>query len=85
MSFRKKVAIALPREVSGPVSPFTEARLGPDEALEIDCEDIRKLADSSADFVKGFVVIESKVELDVVAMYTAPVPPIKSKRCTRNE
>ncbi len=71
IGFRKKVAIALPRETAGPVSRFTDAKLGPDEVLEIDCEDIRRLADSPADLVKGFVVIESKVELDVVAVYTA--------------
>jgi hypothetical protein len=71
VTFRKKVAIALPHETPGRVSPFTDAKLGPDEALEIDCEDIHRLADDPADFLKGFVVIESKVELDVVAVYTA--------------
>lgn len=34
--FRKKVAIALPGEQPGRVSPFFEAKLGPDEAFEID-------------------------------------------------
>ena len=47
------------------------AELGPDEALEIDCPDISKLAHTDAGFLKGFVVIESEVELDVVAVYTA--------------
>ncbi len=71
VGFREKVAVALPHETPGRVSPFTDAKLGPDEALEIDCEDIRRLANSPTNFVKGFVVIESKFELDVVAVYTA--------------
>ena len=33
--FRKKIAVALPSEKAGPVSRFFEARLGPDEALEM--------------------------------------------------
>jgi len=49
---------------------FFEARLGPDEALEIDCPDILKHAGTER-FLKGFVVIESQSELDVVAVYTA--------------
>jgi hypothetical protein len=71
IGFRKKVAIALPSEKPGPVSKFFDARLGPDQALEIDCRDIFAHIQSTADFLKGFVVIESDVELDVVAVYTA--------------
>ncbi len=40
IKFRKKIAIALPNEKPGPVSPFFEAKLDSDEAFEIDCEDI---------------------------------------------
>jgi Concanavalin A-like lectin/glucanases superfamily len=69
--FRVKVAIGLPGLKPGPVSKFHVATLGADEALEIDCHDIHKLAEYRADFVKGFVVIESETELDVVAVYTA--------------
>jgi len=71
VSFRKKIAIALPHEQPGPVSEFFEAKLDRDEALEIDCEDIFKHANADTDFLKGFVVIQSPVELDVVAVYTA--------------
>jgi hypothetical protein len=71
VTFRKKVAVALPGEKPGRVSSFFDARLGPDEALEIDCPDIRKHAETDDGFIKGFVVIESPVELDVVAVYTA--------------
>src|SRR5262245_34246500 len=74
VSFRKKFAVALPNEQPGPVTRFFEARLGPDQALEIDCEDIVEHVRTTGffrSFVKGFVVIESPVELDVVAVYTA--------------
>lgn len=71
ISFRKKIAVALPHEKPGPVSQFFDARLGPDEALEIDREDIFRHAEQRVDFLKGFVVIQCDVELDVVAVYTA--------------
>jgi len=69
--FRKKIATALPSEQPGPVTKFFDARLGPDEALEIDRGDIFKHARQDADFLKGFVIIESEIELDVAAVYTA--------------
>jgi hypothetical protein len=75
ISFRKKFAVALPRERPGPVTRFFDGKLKPDQAMEIDCADIRRRiiesANFTADFLKGFVVIESKVELDVIAVYTA--------------
>lgn len=72
VTFRWKVAVARPGLEAGPVSEFSAARLGPDEALEIDCADIRCLSRRRDDFLKGFVVIQvTSVELDVVAVYTA--------------
>lgn len=71
INFRKRFAIALPGERPGPVSEFFDARLSPNQALEIDCEDIFKHTQSTARFLKGFAVVESDVELDVVAVYTA--------------
>lgn len=77
VGFRVKVAVALPGLQPGPVSEFHDAQLGPDEALEIDCPDIfnpeifKFPEPIRRGFLKGFVVIESKVELDVVAVYTA--------------
>jgi hypothetical protein len=67
--FKRKVATALPGE-GGQVTPFAEARLKPDQALEIDCPEILRQA-GNQDFLKGFTVIVSTVELDVVAVYTA--------------
>jgi hypothetical protein len=37
--------------------------------LEIDCQEIRARTQLTG-FVKGFVIIESNFELDVVAVYT---------------
>jgi hypothetical protein len=75
--FQKKVAVALPGERAGPVSRFYEAQLRPDQALEIDCPDILGHAQAHG-FLKGFVVIESPVELDVVAVYSAGHPQVET-------
>ena len=73
--FRKKFVIAPPFEKPGPPPNVAGADLGPDQAFEIDCEDILKHLvvgeQPTPAFVKGFVVIESRAELDVVAVYTA--------------
>jgi hypothetical protein len=49
--------------------------LGPEEGLEVDCRDIRRLLDVAEErepFVKGFVVIKTPGDdLDVVGVYTA--------------
>jgi hypothetical protein len=71
VKFRKKIAIALPEEQPGPVTEFFDAKLGPDQALEIDRKDIFRHAKQMVEFLKGFVIIESEIELDVVAVYTA--------------
>jgi hypothetical protein len=43
----------------------------PDEALEIDCQNVFQTFPAPPPaFVKGYVVLESDVELDVVAVYT---------------
>ena len=70
MGFRKKFSVALPKETAGPVSDFVEGRLGPYESLEIDCPDIRNHLKLDWEFLKGFVIIESKVKLNIVAVYT---------------
>lgn len=70
-NLRWKVAVAL-RGEQGPVSNFTRmTRLGPDGAMDIDCDLARQLFPNLPPFFTGFVVIESDIELDVVAVYTA--------------
>ena len=71
IGFKKKFAIALPGEQPGPISKFSDSKLGPDQAFEIDCPDILRRTGTKGGFLKGFVVIESALELDVVAVYTA--------------
>ena len=72
IAFKKKYAIALPLPERGRHTQFFDVGLDADQALEIDCRDVFKLTSdiSRADFRKGFVVIESDVELDIVAVYT---------------
>jgi hypothetical protein len=78
--FKKKIAVALPSEKPGPVSKVFEASLEADQALEIDCQDISKHVLPLPPLpmppkpLKGFVIIESKVMLDVVAVYTVADP-----------
>ena len=72
VTFRKRFSVALPNERPGNVSEQTRNQLGPWEALEIDCEDIAKHTKMPEGcFIKGFAVLESEVELDVIAVYTA--------------
>ncbi len=56
---------------AGKISRFTEIKLGPDQAVSINCAQIRELLGTRPDFIDGFTLIESNVELDVVAVYTA--------------
>ena len=66
-----KFASTLPDGKSGPVSRFSEIKLGADETISLDCSAVYKLLHAKPGFVDGFAVIESDVEQDVVAVYTA--------------
>jgi hypothetical protein len=70
VSFRFKVATALPGGKPGPISKFFDLRLGPDEALSIDCAEIMRILDGKFTLADGFLVIESDTDLDVVAVYS---------------
>jgi hypothetical protein len=77
--FCKKAVVALPERVfpRGPVSRFKADKLEPNQALEVDCSDIVTLFAETPGtaplprFIKGFVEINSPVELSVTAVYTA--------------
>jgi len=76
VEFCKKAVVALPERIlpRGPVSPIKFDALGPDQALEVDCTDIASLFPAGTKlppFIKGFVEINSPVELSVTAVYTA--------------
>ena len=72
VSFRKKAVVAFSQasEERGPISEWRDERLRSDEALDVDCLDVQKLLGGTQPIGDGFVVIESKVPLDVVAVYT---------------
>jgi len=75
-AFLQKVAIALPQDRErGPVTRKIEQKLGPNQAVEVDCYNIVAILQGTpsakAEFLKGFLVIESPVELEVTAVYTA--------------
>jgi hypothetical protein len=73
---QKRFVIALPGEAVGRKSGFVPEDLRADDAMEIDCPDIvRRLDIRIGQFVKGFVVIRSTAELDVVAVYTSATAP----------
>ena len=75
-TFQQKVAIALPQDQPrGPVTKLIDTNLGPNQAVEVDCYNIVAILQGTpsakAEFLKGFLVIESPVELEVTAVYTA--------------
>jgi len=67
--FRYKFALTRPNVQPGPITPWTGAVLLSDQALEIECTD--SLIRLGRGFAKGFVVVETQRELDVVGVYTA--------------
>jgi hypothetical protein len=73
VKFTKKIVVSRGQDdPRGPISERETVTLKPDEAIDIDCPDIVKLLKSQrALSPKGFVVIESPVELEVVAVYTS--------------
>jgi len=76
VSFIKKAVIAKPqREERGQISKWVEEVLRPDEALFVDCKDIKSLPfDQKVPvFFEGFVVLRAPTQtpLDVVGVYTA--------------
>ena len=68
---RMKVATTKPNGLPGNISPFAPLSLNPDQAMEVDCAQIRKLANDTSRLLEGFVVVESDLSLDDVAVYTA--------------
>jgi hypothetical protein len=75
VKINKKVVLALPEPDQGKPTERVSHVLEPDGAMEVDCLEIYKLLNHQSqgglDFLKGFLVIESTAELDVVGVYTA--------------
>jgi hypothetical protein len=55
----------------GEVGDIGEHVLGPDQALAVDCTDIRRQLGFPRPYIEGFVVIQSRESLDVSAVYTS--------------
>jgi hypothetical protein len=75
VTFRKKLALTFPpdEEKPGKIIPIARHTLEPDEALEVDCEDVlREVFDGRfpTPYIKGFVVVQSSDRLDLTAVYT---------------
>jgi len=63
---RKKLAMR-----SGQISPFLDGQLKPDEATSVDCSQVQSFGTAFIHGFEGFLVIESTLSLDLVAVYTA--------------
>ena len=75
---RKKIALTFPpaEQSPGAVSEFIFEALGPDQAFGVDCEEIPfeffpDVETGFPPYVKGILVVESDLSLDVIAVYTA--------------
>ena len=74
VGFFKKLTFTFPPEEQSPgeVIDIGEHVLRPDEALAVDCMDIRGQLDQfPRPYIEGFVVIQSRESLDVSAVYTS--------------
>jgi hypothetical protein len=70
MPFRYKFAVAGEMK-DGTIRPFRDGKIGPDGAQFFSCADLHKIFDfPTSDVIDGFFVIECKVSLDVIAVYT---------------
>ena len=86
VTFRHKLVAAFPNLKPGPIVWRAPATLRPDEAAEIDCAEIlRSFVNQNRPpaFLKGFVVLLSPIELDVVAVYTAGQPTVSTLHTER--
>ena len=72
IDFSKKAVIAQSEdEQRGQISKFMNDTLKPDQALSINCNDIRSLFNNTLPTIgDGFVVLKSNLKLDVSAVYT---------------
>lgn len=70
---RMKIAVA-----GGPISGFKRSALDPDGAAKVDCSSIANFGIHAIHGVEGFLVIESDLSLDVIAVYTAGKSDVQS-------
>jgi hypothetical protein len=71
-AFRMKLALSTATQVDPPIiSGFINETLKPDQATKVDCSRIGEFGLHLIHGFEGFLVIESTLSLDVVAVYTA--------------
>jgi hypothetical protein len=76
VDYRIKLAIAGHNGLPGPITPFVVHQLASDEVTQYDGVDFDSMLltiPAWYDFFEGYFVIESKAELDVVAVYTGSI------------
>lgn len=70
--FRMKLAASTSTEIDPPViSGFIREKIRPDQATKVDCSRIGEFGLHLIHGFEGFLVVESTLSLDVVAVYTA--------------
>jgi hypothetical protein len=70
--FRMKLAMATSTQANPPqITNFIKDVLRPDQATKVDCSMLGKFGNQPIHGFEGFLVIESQLSLDVVAVYTA--------------
>ncbi len=82
--FFKKLAFSFPpkEQRPGAVVPIRIDRLEYDEALKVDCAEIRRLHETDTTYVEGYLVVQSPLPLDVDAVYTVDSPAHGDVRST---
>jgi hypothetical protein len=71
-NFRMKLALATSTQIDPPViSNFINETLKPDQATKVDCSRVVEFGLLLIHGFEGFLIIESALSLDVVAVYTA--------------
>ena len=76
VAFQAKVSLAFPGSapVAGPSSPFIDFTLGPNEAMELDCEEVPTLffppGTGFPPYQQGVVQVQSPSVLDVSTVHT---------------
>lgn len=71
-AFRMKLAVSTSTQIDQPlISKFINEKLKPDQATKVDCSRVSEFELRLIHGFEGFLVIESMLSLDVVAVYTA--------------
>ena len=71
--FLKKMTRAFPYQMPGPMTEFESGVIGPHQAIEVECNEIRKRLPSpmTTEFRTGFVLILTDSQLNITAVYTS--------------